>query len=150
VIYILTVVSAWLFWSDFLTCQMSLWAVSCFDHRRGLLMTEIGHFYFLQPQSMSAAANSVSALTAANHDCVKSTCYTLQHKNDRLVLLKAAERMQGGPNEKTGRCHRDRVHIRDTFVHTDINEQTLGQTECNTRTLSAPNKRASLHALCLA
>ena len=37
----------WLFWSDFLTCQVSLWAVSCFDHRRGLLMTEFGHFYFL-------------------------------------------------------------------------------------------------------
>ena len=35
----------WLFWSDFLTCQVSLWAVSCFGHRRGLLMSEVGHFH---------------------------------------------------------------------------------------------------------
>jgi hypothetical protein len=33
-----------LFWSDFLTCPVSLWALSCFGHHSGRLMTEVGHF----------------------------------------------------------------------------------------------------------
>ena len=62
---IVTLGSLVLFWSDPWACRLSLWAFMCLGHRRGPLMTEVGHFYFYFTLLHLATQNFLHSYTNA-------------------------------------------------------------------------------------